>query len=203
MISCNFLGGLGNNLFQLATAYGISKKYNFDLVLPRFVDRGNIWIYGQSTNLELSDLFENEFVYSDSISLPVYSHNDLNPNTSDYTFSEIPIKDNITYRGYFQSEKYFSGIDMSKEFILNKKNISYITQNYNDLFLKKTISLHYRLGGDRTTEHMQHYHKNVSIEYFKKALSLIEDYSPETHNILVFTDKIDLCEKLLSNLNYD
>ena len=32
MISCNFFGGLGNNLFQLATAYGVSKKFNYKFI---------------------------------------------------------------------------------------------------------------------------------------------------------------------------
>lgn len=205
MISCNFFGGLGNNLFQLATAYGVSKKFNYKLVLPNYVDRGNISIYGQSTTLEIDDLLENRFYFDDNVSsnIPVYIHSDYHLGSTDYSFKEIPIKDDIKYHGYFQSEKYFSDIDISNEFILKKENISEIKKKYTNLFNKKNISIHYRLGGDRVTNHMQHFHKNVSVDYYKKALETINDYDDDKYNILVFTDKIELCKTLLENLNYN
>ena len=77
MISTNFLGGLGNNLFQLATVYSIHKKFGYDLVIPSKVNRGSIGVYGQSTDLEFNRLFENNFSYSDSHKLTFYNHIDL------------------------------------------------------------------------------------------------------------------------------
>jgi len=47
MISCDFFGGLGNNLFQLATVYSIHKLCDVELQIPSKTDRGNIGIYGQ------------------------------------------------------------------------------------------------------------------------------------------------------------
>ena len=204
MISCDFFGGLGNNLFQLATVYSMHKKYGYELRIPSFTNRGNISIYNQSDKLELSQLFENEFIYDDTISSKYfrYTHNDINPNNTDYTFKEFEAKDNLIYHGYFQSEKYFFGVSIEDEFKLKKTNIEFIKNKYQNIFDKKNISLHYRLGGDRVTSHMQHYHKNVSTDFFNSAIKLIEDYSPEVYNILVFTDNIDLCKKLLSNFPY-
>jgi hypothetical protein len=205
MISCQFFGGLGNNLFQLATVYNLHKKYGFDLQIPSVTDRGNIGIYGQSTNLEFSDLFDNEFNYinTPTSNMSIYRHSDLNLNSTDYTVIDIPKKDNTIYLGYFQSEKYFSDVNINDEFKLNKKKIDQIKNTYENIFNKKNISLHFRLGGDRITNHMQHYHKNVSIAYYHNALNMLGEYNSDEYNILVFSDNIPLAKNILSELNYD
>jgi hypothetical protein len=205
MISCDFFGGLGNNLFQLANAYSIHKKFGYELRIPNYANRGDITKYGQSGVLEFSKLFDNEFVYDNSVSqrLRKYTHNDVNPATTDYLYSPIPILDNTVYNGYFQSEKYFLGVNIQDEFKVKESNIEIIKNKFEKLFQKKTISLHYRLGGDRVTEHMQHYHKNVSIDFFNNSIEMIEDYNPDDYNILVFTDNLPLAKNLLSTLNHN
>jgi hypothetical protein len=203
MITCDFFGGLGNNLFQLATVYGIHKKYGFDLRIPSHTERQGIQNFGQSHLLELKDLFENDFIYDNDLRLPKYGHPDINLNMTDYTVTPIPIKDNTCYHGYFQSVKYFSGIKINEEFIIKKDKVDFISNKYKNFFNKKTISLHYRLGGDRVTENMQHYHKNVSPEYYKKALSMIDKINHNNYNILVFTDNQPLAKTLLDNFGFD
>jgi hypothetical protein len=201
MISCDLFGGLGNNLFQLATVYSIHKLYGVELQIPSTTDRGNIGIYGQETNLELSTLFENKFIYNDKLNLTKYKHPDTDLHNTDYSYVEVPLYDNVCYHGYFQSDRYFLGVDISKEFILNRDLINQLKTKYKHLFEKKTISLHYRLGGDRVTELMQNYHKNVSVDYYKRALDLIK-FNPDEYNILVFSDRIDQCKELLKDLDY-
>jgi hypothetical protein len=201
MISCDFFGGLGNNLFQLATVYSIHKLCDVELQIPSKTDRGNIGIYGQETNLELSKLFSNEFIYNDQLILQKYKHVDTDLNNTDYSYSEVPLYDNVCYQGYFQSDKYFLGLDISKEFKLRSENIVRLKTEYASLFDKKTISLHYRLGGDRVTDFMQNYHKNVSIDYYKQALEVAQ-YNPDEYNILVFSDRMDQCKELLKELDY-
>jgi hypothetical protein len=205
MITCVLSGGLGNNLFQLANIYNISKKYNVDYFLPKTVNRGDIGRFGQSTILEFDRLFDNKFIYDSDVKNSVikrYIHHDHNPN-SNFSYREPPFLDNHCYIGYFQSEKYFSDFDIKNEFILNSKIISELKNKYENLFLKKTIALHYRLGGDRVTQHMQHYHKNVNSEYYKKAIKeVIGDDSDGDYNILLFSDKQELAQNLLSNLGY-
>jgi hypothetical protein len=200
MITCDFFGGLGNNLFQLATVYSIHKLYDVELQVPSVVQRGNIGIYGQETKLELSNLFENKFIYNDSLNLPKYIHSDVAAGTN-FRYTEIPLYDNTCYHGYFQSEKYFLGVDISKEFILNINHTELLKRRYEKLFNKKTISLHYRLGGDRVNESMQLYHKNVSSDFYKNALDVIQ-YNPDEYNILVFSDNMNLCKELLRDLDY-
>lgn len=203
MISCDFFGGLGNNLFQLATAYSIHKKFGYELRIPDYTNRGDIIKYGQSHTLEFSKLFDNEFLYDNNVNqkLKKYYHNDMNPSTTDYSYSPIIISDETTYIGYFQSEKYFLGVNIQEEFKIKQDNIEIIKNKYLNLFDKKNISLHYRLGGDRVTEHMQHFHKNVSPNFFKKSIDIIGDYNSDDYNILVFTDNLPLAKNLLSDFN--
>lgn len=202
MITCEFFGGLGNNLFQLATVYAIHKKHGFELQIPSITGRGNIASLGQEPNLEIHRLFDNDFIYNNSLNLPKYNHADMELLTTNFEYKEFPIQDNICYNGYFQSDRYFLGVDISKELKLKQENIDRILEHCGDIYNKKTISLHYRLGGDRVLDHMQHYHKNVSIDYYKKALSLIGDYNSDDYNILVFSDKMNMCKEILKNLSY-
>ena len=204
MISCDFFGGLGNNLFQLATVYNIHKKYGFELRIPSIANRNGISNFGQSDVLEFRELFENEFIYDDTISSTFqrYGHSDIHLHQTDYTYKEIPISDNLIYHGYFQSEKYFSDIKIYEEFKLKNKNIELIKNKFESFFNKKNISIHCRLGGDRVTENMQYYHKNVSSDFYEKALKLIDDYDSSQYNILVFSDNINLAKSILHNLDY-
>lgn len=202
MITCEFFGGLGNNLFQLATVYAIHKKYGFELQIPSITERGNIASLGQEPNLELHKLFDNDFIYNNTLSLPKYNHIDMDSSMTNFRYTEFPIQDNTCYNGYFQSDKYFMDIDISKEFKLKQENIDRILNHCGDIFSKKTISLHYRLGGDRVLSNMQHYHKNVSVDFYKKSLSLIGDYNSDNYNILVFSDKMSVCKEILKDFPY-
>jgi hypothetical protein len=203
MISCDFFGGLGNNLFQLATTYSIHKKFGYELRIPDYTSRGDIIKYGQSNTLEFSNLFDNEFIY-DNINcqkLRRYIHNDVNLSTTDYSYSPVQISDGTAYHGYFQSEKYFLGVNIQDEFKIKNSNIEVIKNKFGKLFDKKNISLHYRLGGDRVTDHMQHYHKNVSPNFYEQSINMVDDYNPDDYNILVFTDNLPLAKNLLSNFS--
>ena len=113
MITCEFVGGLGNNLFQLATVYEVH--------IPSITGRGNIASLGQEPNLEINRLFDNNFIYNNSINLPKYNHVDMELSTTNFEYTEFPIQDDICYNGYFQSDKYFLGVDISKEFKLKQE----------------------------------------------------------------------------------
>lgn len=209
MITCDFFGGLGNNLFQLAQVYSIHKLYGVDLIIPSFTSRPGAEQVKQSPNLEFSQLFENKFQYTNTplIGIQKYTHVDCNRPTDNklYHYTEVPLYDNICYTGYFQSEKYFLGVDLSKELILKKENIKTILSTYPEFFgqnIKQNISLHYRLGGDRVMERMKPFHPNVSVDFYVKAIESLEDYSPEKYNILVFSDNTNHCKLLMENFPY-
>ena len=126
-------------------------------------------------------------------------------NDKMYHYVEVPLYDNMCYKGYFQSDKYFLGVDMSKEFILKKNNIKTIISKYPEFFSqnkKQNISLHCRLAGDRVLERMKTFHPNVSVDFYIKAIESLKDFTPEKYNILVFSDNTDHCKLLMENFPY-
>lgn len=197
MITCDFFGGMGNNLYQLATVYNIHRTRGFDLVLPKTCERVNAEYYGQPNYLEIMNLLDNDFNYADQPTTPYYyEHSDLNLSTTDYSYDGFEPMDNVNYRGHFQSYKYFEDTDITNEFILNQKVSKELMDKYGDLFNKKTLSIHYRLAGDRIENRIQYFHKTVSVDYYQKALSY---YNLEEYNILVISDNTQLAEQLLGN----
>jgi hypothetical protein len=201
MISCRFFGGMGNNLFQLATTYAMAKRNNFNLVLSKECDvRHTSKQYGQPDYLEIPNLLENEFNYSVNKNFKhTYKHSDF--FLQKYGYDKINEIDDTIYYGYFQSYKYFEDIDITNEFILNKTVTNRLNDQYSNLFNKRTISLHYRLSGDRIENHIQEYHKTVSKEYYDKALELL-NYNQENDNVLVISDNIGLAKTILQNDNF-
>lgn len=199
MITCKFAGGLGNNIYQLAFIYNLHKKYNVDYIIPTSLDRGRAEFFNQSDKLEFTRLFENKFNYSDNIDYSKYkrySHVDI--IGGDFHYTEIPFSDNSSYEGYFQSDKYFSDFEIKNEFILNTKIKNELLEKYHNLFNKKTISIHYRLAGDRVQDSMQYYHKDVSVDFYKKSISIIVgDDNIDDYNILLFSDNMDKASSLL------
>ena len=103
----------------------------------------------------------------------------------------------IAVRGHY-SQRKISNYSL-EEIIRELKNRE--SSQEKNLFLHSNTALHYRLGGDRVTDMMQNYHKNVSIGYYKQALTLIE-FNPDEYNILVFSDRMDQCKQLLKELDY-
>lgn len=201
MITCKFAGGLGNNIYQLATLYNLHKKYGVDYCIPSYIDRKTADFYKQSSKLEISKLFDTDFNISD-IKLTDYIHIDMKGGNFGYT--DITFRDNMCYNGYFQSDKYFQDFNIKDEFILNQTIKNDLLERYKDIFEKKTISVHYRLAGDRVEEKIQHFHKNVSTEFYKKAIDIIvgED-NIDDYNILLFSDNMESAVELTNDMEYN
>lgn len=200
MITCKFTGGLGNNLFQLANLYSIHKIHNIPYFITNKVERGDIHKFNQSTELEISNLFDNKlnFVEDGNNQTNNYSHFDLHKN-NDFRYRPVHIMDNICYNGYFQSERYFLNFDIKSEFIINNSIANEIKSQYFNLFSKPTIALHYRLAGDRVLQNMQFYHKNVSKNFYLKSLEMITKNNISNYNILLFSDNLYEAKQILDN----
>jgi hypothetical protein len=103
MLTCNLMGGLGNQLFQIAATYAYAKRHNLELVFKtdweHRGDREPIWSrYLLNHSFQLlppqafdsihwNEILEREFAYS-----PL-------PSPPDYPFVKL--------QGYFQSSAYF------------------------------------------------------------------------------------------------
>ena len=97
MVTSNLLGGLGNYMFQMTTAYSLALDNNDEAI---FNINDSIKVH-QHLNTYLSNILRNiNFV---NTPLPIKgSHGEPH-----FHYSKIPYTPNLRLNGYYQSEKYF------------------------------------------------------------------------------------------------
>ena len=94
MISIILQGGVGNNLFQVATAFAFGLKHNAEVIFPTTIE--NPHYEGQQVHQFTS------FKYSDNIiPLPTFQE-------QQFHYKPLPFMDYVCLSGYFQSWRYFN-----------------------------------------------------------------------------------------------
>ena len=171
MITCNLMGGLGNQLFQIfaTISYSIKSKNKFvflnvdTLGIPPTTIRPTYW------NTFLSNL--KPFLI-DELPQPIHVIRE-----KEFPYNELPISEmihrDVMLYGYFQSYKYFEqqyeiiyrilGIDKKKSELLSKLGLT------KDSF-ENSCSMHFRIGDYKK---IQHFHPLATYEYYEKALTYI------------------------------
>lgn len=189
-VTCNIVGGLGNQMFQIAAALAFAEKNGYKAVFPRIkrspssgTSRPVYWesiFHSIETRTDLS-----EFCFDD-YSEPSFQH------------QEIPsFSDSIRLSGYFQSSKYFEN---SRQLILSTFSLPEIEQDkVNSEYLKiieghssETVAIHVRRGYEADGKQLWpiEIHGLLEIEeYFKPAI----DSFPSDSLFVVFSDDIDWC----------
>jgi len=187
------MGGLGNQLFQIFTtiscAINTRRKFIFldtetlgsgqTIVRPTYWNNflARLKIFTTKSLPQMLLIKENSFIYN-PLNLFMYQEKD------------------ICIYGYFQSYKYFAnnfeficriiGIDEIKKNVITNANIS-------EDYLNNTISIHFRIGDYKK---IQHYHPVMTFDYYKNALSLINNKSNNTEvkNVLYFCEEQDILD---------
>lgn len=174
LISCNLMGGLGNQLFEAAHALAQGWKHNREVV---FIPKS--WTPGQGRGAEnyIDNVFRNlKFV------------NDLEGFTrvteGPFEYSEVnPVEGNTVFDGYFQSTKNWFGFDdkIRDIFQPSQEVVDELKSKYPQLNQPKTLSIHVRRG-----EYLQfpEIHPTISVEYIQEALKIIGEYS----TVFIFTE---------------
>jgi hypothetical protein len=192
MISIDLMGGLGNQLFQIATviAYCIQEKttpiFPYSETLNVGVVRPTYWNtllkkIKKFTTLE-NPIFTNETLYHFS-----------RYNEPSFNYKQIPSGlENCLFCGYFQSYKY---IDNHKNTVLDitglKDERLKISNEYsNTPFFKNvsTISVHFRRGDYKIK---QEYHPILQYEYYDKAMDMLPLNYLESSNVMYFCEVED------------
>ena len=192
-ILCNLKEGsieqLGNQLFEIANCYYLSKKYGKQLIVKYNNKHKNIYLHELRS---LSKIFHILNIKSISTS----DHISIHEKNFHYTPILLDYNENYSLTGHFQSELYFYNI---KEFI---NDLFYLDKDDNDLLLelynkytlhfnneKKIISIHIR-----RTDYINCI--VLPISYYKKCI----DYFGIDCNYLIFSDDIKWCkENILLN----
>ena len=177
MITCEFWGRLGNNMFQIATTISTAKQLDTDFVLPTNTSVGhvgtpivNLDIFNYNFNRENINC---QFEYRET----TFEHKDINVN------------DNTKLYGFFQSYKYF---DLIKDDIQNL----YFSPSQSILKeLKKYKVSENSLGisvrrGDYLM--LQDNHCVLDVSYYQNVLDTY--FQNNIDQIFIFSDEIDWCK---------
>ena len=193
MITCNLMGGLGNQIFQIFTtiAYSIKSKNPFKFLSIETLGGGSTTIRHTFWNTFFSKL--KPFLIN-TLPQPIHVIRE-----KDFTFRELPIYEmsgrDVMIFGYFQSYKYFKN-----EFqticrivdIYSMKNNLLTKINYDSSFLDNTISMHFRIGDYKK---IQDYHPIMTKEYYYNALKLIQRLNNNNNsnfNVMFFCEESDI-----------
>lgn len=174
IISCNLMGGLGNQMFQAAHAYAQSLRFNRPCVL---LPNSNTQRQGREIKHYLQNIFSkfsfvNELPEFDSIYEGEWYYKNI-----------LPSEGNTVFHGYFQSEKNFYGFkdEIIDIFSPSKKFITKILETYPQLNEQFTVSIHVRRGDSFSAQNV---HPMVTKNYIDKCLLELGNYS----HIFCFSD---------------
>jgi hypothetical protein len=188
MISCEIMGGLGNQLFQIfaTISYAVTHGQSFGFLFKEKL--GNNRITYWNTFLKRLSPFvtfalppmsvrrEESFEYS-PILAPLTRTNEVCENV--YLF------------GYFQSEKYFKPhIDVIKNLIGIDELQQKIFQKFDFLCdFTNTVSMHFRLGDYK---YLPDHHPVLEYEYYENAVRyILNENDNQNITILYFCEKED------------
>ena len=186
MITCNLMGGLGNQLFQIfaTMAYAMQYKNKYYFLDAEKLGGGSTIVrptYWKSLLSGLSDRLKSGFPQLAQIKEKGFSYEPL--EQVDYP--------NILLFGYFQSYKYFENyfqkiyeildIESFKTKVLKKSGFT-LEQ------LSTTSSMHFRLGD---YVKIQHVHPIMSYEYYENAIHFITSKDINIKTIFYFCEEND------------
>ena len=178
------MGGLGNLLFQIATAYALSKEVNNDFAID--VNKGEFpqkhpSYYSDNLFRNIKKVDFNSCKFSTIYTEPFFS------------YKKIPLMSNIIIKGYFQSEKYFEKYyEKIYNLFIDNNLLSNLKDNFN---LENSLSMHIRRG-DYVNK--PNYHANQPIDYYLNSIKYI-DLRKKIDRIYVFSDDIEWCKKSFSD----
>ena len=191
-VSFNGLGNegrLGNQMFQYAFIRGMSKRYEYDFIIPD-ANANRFDNYG------LFDCFKLEGCKTGEGSYPTLECRDTAFNQK---FLD-DCSDNTNYSGVFQTEKYFANAteELRKDFTFHKEILDPCQEFIDNV--GDVIFLHVRRGNPNVTgkrgekwsyQMLQDYHPLMKKEYYLEALSHFD----ESKKVIVLSDTIDWCKK--------
>lgn len=173
MIIIKLQGGLGNQMFQYAYAKALQSK-GYNVKLDRFsYFRDNLRKYELGEyNVSIKPFFLARVFNKLFLRLPVYKVKRL---LDDNIAVKSP--DNKCLDGYFQSEKYFlhERNIILKEFTIKNKLSNYAIEIEEGIKNSKiSCSIHVRRG-DYILDKNLSIHGICSLEYYKRAIKIIEN----------------------------
>ena len=195
MITCNLMGGLGNQLFQIfaTIAYGFKSNNQICFLAFETLGGGSTTVRHTYWNTLLSKL--HPFLIRGMQQVRVFKEDG-------FPYKELPVGEmkqgNVLIYGYFQSYKYFQGqFEMICRLIGLEKTRNVLTTKLNmggDYF-DNIISMHFRIGDYKK---IQEYHPLATYEYYDRSLQYFKTNQPTNpFTVLYFCEDQDLTDVMI------
>lgn len=209
-------GGLGNQMFQYACAYTISKKYGYEIYIDKTFlikpVKGNV----VKRNFEL-DIFPNldvKFANKGTFRSFFGTCWSFSPNVIEAVKNKFPLTygrwiqekgfhytefyetiflDSILINGYWQSYKYFNLFDDE----INKLFEIPISDSVYDLYTEIINSESVCINIRRNDFLVNPTHGVCSIDYYERAVQLLEQKVGIETKKFIFSDDLDWCKEHL------
>lgn len=195
-ISIKMMGGLGNQMFQVATIYALGFEYGLIPVVKHCLEYNDVTKRKSYFDSMMSKVKNITPHYYDQIEF-------YNVYEKSFGYNEIKLDNTKSYllNGYFQSYKYF---DKYKTKILELFDLGENEKIINNVYTKiagcyKTISMHIRRGDYLKFADT---HFNLGLDYYKNAINYLN--INDNNLILIFSDDINWCKENFnhSNIHY-
>lgn len=183
MITAKLQGGLGNQMFQIATAYALAKRYNYDYGFN--FDSCHTPNQGNISSKYKDNFFKGINRLNDTKFDGTYTE-------ASFSYEKIYKNDNTILNGYYQSDKYFNDYESEiKQLFKFPQKIrstvySFIMRELPES--KRPItSVHVRRG-----DYLKNpdFHTNLSeTDYYKNAMEMIGG------NFIFISDDIKWCKE--------
>lgn len=195
MITCNLMGGLGNQIFQIfaTISYAIKSKNQF-----KFLNLATLG--GGSTTMRYT-FWETFFVNLKPFLIAELPQNIHVIREQGFPYNALHIYEmvnrNVVIFGYFQSYKYFQE---NYEIIYRMLNIDKMkndllgTIDLSSDYLENTVSMHFRIGDYKK---VQEFHPLATYTYYENSLQHFNSIFPDKEfNILYFCEETDIDDVL-------
>jgi hypothetical protein len=164
--TANLMGGLGNQMFQIAHAVVQSKRFKVDV---KFKPTSQTYLQGHTANKYINNIYRNiKFESFDNVDLVVpsgWGYREINPDP----------KYSTEFNGYFQSSKNFYGYNeiIKKLFSPTQEFIDKIKIKYPNIENTKNVIVHIRRGDYLKFPEI---HPIIDVSYINYCLQKIEKY---------------------------
>ncbi len=218
MVIVKLSGGLGNQLFQVATAKSLANKLSCEFKIDNhfFNDRPNrvfelcnfSLVYQEISTFELyKTLHLSKYFLLDLITKNnrVYEKNINVFNEKHFQFDPMLYDQNepVVLNGYWQSEKYFESIssEIRREFVLKNE------VHYNSLPISmeisncNSVSIHLRRGDYLNNPIINSIHGVLSDEYYLNSIEFLKSKTT-IDEVFIFSDDVNSANEFIKKYNY-
>lgn len=181
-------GELGNQLFQIAVTEVTAQRHHTNAVFPEWICGKSYRKYSNILNRKIDESLDPSKVAS------VFEQDN-------HDYKPIPYQPNMSLRGYFQSEKYWTGHEAFVRNVLfdpAKYIKDYINEHYKEIIhTNDTVGVHIRTQ-TRSAHDAPSIHLSPKVEYLKRAFAEFG----KNRRYVIFSDNIDLVKQWFRDYDF-